>query len=224
MSSPAPLSSTRASATSPITSTLRRELRRKPMELPRPPSRNAEIRSVRAIWMAGASPNRTPVKMAMAAVNRSTRASTAISPARGRMFGVRFPNRRVPPQASTRPTAAPRLESSTLSVSSWRIRRPRPAPNALRMPISLRRAADRDSSRLARFTQAISSTKPTAAVSVTIAGRTFPTTVSRRLCRVVSHPALEAGYAFSARAAMMFRSACAAASVTPSRRRPMPPR
>ena len=115
-------------------------------------------------------------------------------------------------------------DSSTLSVRNWRISRPRPAPIELRMPISRRRAADRESSRFARFTQAISSTNPTAAVSVSMAGRIRPTTASCRLCRVVSHPELDSGNCFSALAAIVLRSACAAAIDDPAFSRPIPPR
>ena len=129
---------------------------------------------------------------------------------------------RVPAQASASPAAAPSAASSTISVSSWRISRARPAPSELRTPISRRRAAERESSRLARFTHAISRTNPTAAVRVNSAGRILPTAASCRLLMVVSHPELELGNCCSARAAMALRSACAAASEAPALSRPMP--
>ena len=64
----------------------------------------------------------------------------------------RGPGRAMPPMA----------DSSTLSVSSWRTMRPRPAPMAERMAISRERPVARASSRLATLAQAISSTQPTA--------------------------------------------------------------
>ncbi len=60
------------------------------------------------------------------------------------------------------PNAAPATESSTLSVNSCRISRPRAAPRADRRAISLLRSAARASSRFATLPQAISSTNPTA--------------------------------------------------------------
>ena len=56
----------------------------------------------------------------------------------------------------------PASDSSTLSVSSCRMRRPRPAPIAARIAISRRRPVARTSSRLATLAQAMSSTKLTA--------------------------------------------------------------
>ena len=67
------------------------------------------------------------------------------------------------PQASSSPSAPPASESSKLSVSSWRSRRIRDAPSALRIATSLCRAMARESSRFATLAQAISSTSPTAA-------------------------------------------------------------
>jgi hypothetical protein len=49
------------------------------------------------------------------------------------------------------------------------------APRMLRTAISLRRASDRDSSRLAKFAHAISRTNPTAANSTSTAARTLAT-------------------------------------------------
>ena len=52
-----------------------------------------------------------------------------------------------------------------LSTSIWRINRPRPAPSAERIAISRARPVARASSRLAAFTQAISSTRANTAMS-----------------------------------------------------------
>jgi len=54
------------------------------------------------------------------------------------------------------PSVPPNAVSRTLSVSSCRISRPGPAPNASRMAISFARAEDLTSIRLATFAQAIS--------------------------------------------------------------------
>ena len=56
-------------------------------------------------------------------------------------------------------------DSSTLSISSWRITRQRVAPSDTRTEISRARLVARDSSRLATLAQAISSTNATAPIS-----------------------------------------------------------
>ena len=68
-------------------------------------------------------------------------------------------------KASTTPAEAPSAESTTLSVSSWRTSRPRPAPSARRIAISRWRAAVRTSSRPATLAQAMHSTAAIIAVS-----------------------------------------------------------
>ena len=75
-------------------------------------------------------------------------------------------------RAPSRPRA-PASESSTLSVSSCRMMRPRPAPMAARIAISRRRPTARASSRFATFAQAISSTKLTAPTSTSSDERTL---------------------------------------------------
>ena len=69
-----------------------------------------------------------------------------------------------PPPGTHGRTAVPRppphSASTTLSVSSWRTIRPRPAPSAVRTAISRARAAPRASSRFATLPHAISSTRP----------------------------------------------------------------
>ena len=67
--------------------------------------------------------------------------------------------------ASATPAAAPRIASRKLSVSSWRINRPRPDPIERRTANSFCRAAPRASSKFARLAQAISKTSATRVMS-----------------------------------------------------------
>lgn len=60
------------------------------------------------------------------------------------------------------PNEPPANASNMLSVSNWRTIRGRVAPSAVRTAISFWLATPRESCRLARFTHAISRTKPTA--------------------------------------------------------------
>ena len=73
--------------------------------------------------------------------------------------------KRMPANPTPKPSAPPVTDSSTLSVSICRTMRPRLAPKLSRTAISRRRAADRASSRLARFAQAIASISPTMVIS-----------------------------------------------------------
>ena len=105
-------------------------------------------------------PSDTPI------VNSSTRQSRPttppFSPTRGRSAVFTASSARMPTTPSTSPQAPPIADSSTLSVSSCTMMRPRPAPMAERMAISRRRPVARTSSRLATLAQAISRTRPTA--------------------------------------------------------------
>ena len=69
-------------------------------------------------------------------------------------------------------------DSTTLSVSTWLMMRPREPPSAARMAISRLRPVARTSSRLATLAQAISSTKPTAPISTNSDWRTLRTSTS----------------------------------------------
>ena len=109
------------------------------------------------------------------AVNASTVPLTPTACRRGRLDGLSCTSASTPQTATSRPSAPPTAASSTLSVSSCRTRRARPAPSARRIAISRWRTDERASSRFATFAQAISSTQPTAASSVSSAGRTSPT-------------------------------------------------
>ena len=99
----------------------------------------------------------------------------------GRLPGFQARISSMPPQASASPAAPPITASSTLSVSNWRTRRPRPAPRLSRSAISRSRTVARASIRLATLTTAISSTSPTAPASTRIAGFSVaPSSASRR--------------------------------------------
>ena len=98
-------------------------------------------------------------------------------------------------KANPRPSTAPMLESIRLSVSSWRISRPRPAPSALRMANSLLRAAARASSRFERFTQTISRIRPTAHQSTISDRRNLPLTWSFRAGDGGFDSVLQSGFA-----------------------------
>ena len=71
------------------------------------------------------------------------------------------------------PSTPPATDSSTLSVSSCRMMRPRDPPIAARIAISLRRPVARTSSRFATFEQAIRRTKLTAPPRTSSEDRTF---------------------------------------------------
>ena len=81
-SSAAPTSSTSASANSPTTRMLRRRVVRPAALADRAASRITWCRSACDPWIAGASPNRTPVTIDRLAVNASTTPSTPIVEAR----------------------------------------------------------------------------------------------------------------------------------------------
>ena len=117
----------------------------------------------------------TPVTSDRPAVNASTVPFTPTPCSRGRLAGLSCTSASTPHTATSSPSAPPTAASSTLSVSSCRTRRARPAPSARRIAISRCRTDERASSRFATFAQAMSSTQPTAASSVSSAGRTSPT-------------------------------------------------
>jgi hypothetical protein len=125
-------------------------------------------------------------------------------------------------RASSRPPAAPTSASSTLSLSIWRISRPRRAPRAERTPISCSRTALRARSRFATFTQAMSSTSATAPASTGSAGRIWSTICSWMGTSVTDQPALRAGTSCASAAAMVRMSLDACSSVTPAFSRASP--
>ena len=91
-------------------------------------------------------------------VNISTRPFDRDRVRRGSVAGIMRTRPSTPHTATRRPTPPPARPRSTLSVSSWRATRPRPAPSARRMAISRCRTDDRASSRFATFAHAISRT------------------------------------------------------------------
>ena len=72
----------------------------------------------------------------MPMVNASAVPSTSTVCSSGRLKPWRCVTARVAKTANSRPSAAPQSESTRLSVSSWRIRRARVAPSAVRTAIS----------------------------------------------------------------------------------------
>ena len=149
-------------------------------EPPRAPvSFRVMLRSAREACIAGTNPKRMPVPSASSRVKPITVQSSVTAapsgPMRGMLPGFTASNARTPSAPITSPKTPPSIESSTLSVSSWRTMRLRPAPMAERMAISRARPVARASSRLATFAQAISSTQPTAPNRTKSAARTLRT-------------------------------------------------
>ena len=105
-------------------------------------------------------------------------------------------------------------------MSTCLTRRPLPAPMALRMANSLRRAADLASSRFATFAHAMSRTKATAPSSISRAGRTSPTRSSRTVTIAAPLSLFSFGYSRASAPAMVLISAWACSNETPGLRRP----
>ena len=220
MRSPAPISSTNASATSVITNAVRSRCW---LEVPvdRPPLFNMSFSSERATCSPGARPKTIPVTMDAATVKSSTGALIAISHDRGsHSLVIDFANSS--PHAAIRtPTSAPAIDRTMLSVNSWRSSRPDPAPRADRTANSLARLVARASSRLATLEHAISSTNSTAPISRKSAGRGSPTTSSWSENRLTTQFVFVSTYCLWRRTAIVSICACAAAMVTPGFRRPI---
>ena len=145
---PAPTSSTSDIATCSTTRPLLRTVR-EPVTL-RLLSFIAPARSTRVARRAGRRPKTIPVSMLTPARNPNTRQSSGAFWPNGSNARSQY--------ARSPPSAPPRLESRMLSVSSWRISRPRVAPIERRTEISRDRAVARVSRRLATLAQTISST------------------------------------------------------------------
>jgi hypothetical protein len=107
-------------------------------------------------------PKSRPVRRVRPRANQATLASMVMA-GKGRVPGGRTRLRmRIAAMAARRPKMPPPAQSATLSMRSWRTRRWRVAPMAVRMAISLWRAAARASRRLAMLAQAMRRTKRTA--------------------------------------------------------------
>ena len=115
----------------------------------------------------------------MASVKMSVGASSDACARRGNAVPPLDAIAATPSRARATPTIAPTVASKALSVRSWRTRRLRLAPRAVRMPISRSLAVARTIIRLATFEHAINNTRPTAPINNTRAGRTAPTRSSR---------------------------------------------
>ncbi len=159
--SPAPISSRRESETCATTRPLRN-----PAEPPRITAPAWSFKVVasfgRVDCSAGTRPKSAPASSEMAKVKPSTVQSGVLESESGVCPEGRKPiSARSMSTARPTPRTPPAVASSRLSISSWRMRLPRPAPNASRTAISFCRAEARAISRFARFEQAISSTRPT---------------------------------------------------------------
>src|ERR1035438_4877724 len=126
-----------------------------------------------------------------------------------------------PHLANSRPRTAPTAASTMLSVSSWRNRRCRPAPRAVRTATSRQRPAARANCRLATLAQAIKSTKnaePRSMAEYTMIRlpAAYRSNVHARKRRLV----LVSGCSFSRRNAMPATSAANCAGVRPGFNRP----
>src|ERR1041384_786373 len=161
INSPAPTSNTSAKAISATTSALRRRCRAKLAVEARLLSFSASATSAFAALHAGINPKTTPVSNDNSSENVSTYPSMPIAVSRGRLAGFNAVRRSTPHIARTTPSAPPSAASNTLSTISWRTSLKRPAPSAARITISRWRDAARASSKLAKFVQAIRSTKTT---------------------------------------------------------------
>ena len=210
---PAPTTSIIANATSVTTSAPRSDPA--PCVLPRLPSRSVCCSSGDEARIAGTSPKTTPVRRETATVKTTTFASSPISSARGSWPPASCTRRRTPTCATPTPNAPPIVASTKLSVNSWRTMRPRAAPSATRIASSRSRAVARASNRLARFTDAMSSTNPTAPSSTSKLARTFPTIDCCSGAADAAATSLFSGYCSASPRAMALSSASACDSVTP---------
>ena len=195
------------SATSETVSSLRR---RRPLSLAAeflPPSLSGSLSRVGVGCKAGTRPKRIPVMSERPKEYASTEESTVTTvPAPAGPSPVRSP---IPHDATMRPSAPPIDARSTLSVSNCRRRRPRLAPRAVRMAISLRRVEERANCRLATFAQAISSKKETAPNSSSKTRRISPTICSCNGVSFTPNPVISRGYSRASRSVMTLMSCSA---------------
>ena len=187
MSRPADTSSTTERATSAITSAPRSRSRRPPTPA-RAPSRKPAASTSRSARQAGAMPKPTAMRTVVIAAKTRMRQSTVGVSAIGSVVGTRRATSGVAVKARSTPSAPPSSASSRLSVRSWRSRRSRPAPSAVRTASSCRRTSARASSRLARFVHAMSRTHKAAPKSAFNSRRAWGETSSRRRTRLAPVP------------------------------------
>ena len=190
---PAPTRSTKATATSAVTSSRRSRRRPAPGDALRLPPRSRSPASTPAASRAGARPKSTLVASERRRAKTSTLVSTrtaALRNAAATSGGISASSAEISSAATTSPAAPPSSASTALSVRSCRTRRPRAAPRAARTAISGWRAAARARRRLAVFAHAISMTRATAAEKSSRAGRRSATSARCRgtTLRNVSNP------------------------------------
>ncbi len=214
---PAPMRRTSDSDTSQTISSLR--VRSPTAASLRPPSLRAPFRSVLLARSAGTAPARTPVTSEAPSTNSTTRKSIAISSARGIWSASRAAAPVSISRASRRPAAPPASASSTASMKSCWNTRPRPAPSAARIAISLRRPNALARRRLPTLAHAMSRTSATAPSSISKVVRMSPTITSCNGTTVAPHPALACGYSRSSRDEIRSISDWARRTSTPGLRR-----
>ena len=160
---PAAMSSRNESATWPVMKASRILVR-----TGRPPadsSLSAGTSAGREACIEGTSPSSTPVNSEIPTANAMTRKSTGSSSRTGTPIGGwKRCSSWVIHAVIRSPSPPPMKVTSALSVTNWRISRPRVAPSASRMAISRRRAAARASRSPARLAQATRSTSPTTTI------------------------------------------------------------
>ena len=161
MNKPAPTNNNNDSATCAMISPL---LNRDTAPVVRRLCLSAVVKSWLVARHAGTKPKSTPVSSETASVKASTRQFRLRSTPLGKIpvsLSVSARSALLLQNAKSTPTAPPNAASSTLSVSSCRTRRQRPAPTASRTLISALRKAARASNRFATLAHAISSTSVT---------------------------------------------------------------
>ena len=191
MSRPAPVRTTSVSATCPAMSAPCTD-EAKRLEAPRvPPDLSISLTLARSTCHAGSRPNTRPVNTETVSANSNAAPSTPIADERGTRPGGSWLVRAGSPTAArTMPAAPPARESSRLSRMTARARVCGVAPSARRTASSCRRATPRASMRLARLTQAMSSTRPTAPTSSSSEERRPPTRISSSGCSATPQPRL----------------------------------
>ena len=125
-------------------------------------------------------PKAMPVASDTRAAKASTPPSSAICPVRGVKRPANATSRSSDSQARRTPSAPPASATSTLSVTSWRSRRPRLEPSAVRTAISRLRRSVRESARFATLADAMISTSSVTPTSTASAERAPSTSCSPR--------------------------------------------
>jgi hypothetical protein len=169
---------------------------------------------------AGSTPKPRPVMAISTAASVSTRKSRLGTSCSGSVVGTSCASSGRPAHARNTPAAPPMTASRTLSVTSCRTRRSRPAPRAVRIDSSRARLTPRASSSPARFAQARSRMHSDAPQSAT-SSRRERFAISSRRRRVQKVTSLfVSGYWRSRRAATVASSPRACSTVASGARRP----